>query len=67
MGSNPCLTRPVAPLIPNTPIPADGAAGVSLTQTLGWAGGDPNGDAVTYSVAFGRPTPNGNNDHRDQL
>ncbi len=46
---------------PNTPTntsPADGAAGVSVTTTLGWSGGDPDpGDTVTYDVYLGAANP----------
>jgi hypothetical protein len=46
-----------APYIPSDPIPADGAADVPLTQILSWRGGDPDGDPVTYTVAFGASDP----------
>jgi hypothetical protein len=45
------------PHMPANPIPADGAKDVPLTQTLHWQGGDPDGDPVTYTVAFGTSTP----------
>ncbi len=44
-------------LIPNTPpnpasnpIPAQSAVDVSLTPTFNWAGGDPDGNGVSYDV-----------------
>jgi hypothetical protein len=46
-----------APNVPSDPTPADGAAGVPLMQTLRWQGGDPDGDVVTYTVAFGAVNP----------
>jgi hypothetical protein len=38
-------------------MPINGATGVSLTSTLSWQGGDPDGDPVTYAVAFGIDDP----------
>jgi len=38
------------PNIPSNPAPADNAIGVSLNPTLGWAGGDPDGDPIPYTV-----------------
>jgi uncharacterized repeat protein (TIGR01451 family) len=45
---------------PNPPLlmaPSDGAPGLPLTQTLSWQDADPDGDALTYSLAFGASTP----------
>ncbi len=46
-----------APEAPLNPSPADGAAGIPLTATLSWAASDPDGDPVTYTVAFGTLNP----------
>jgi hypothetical protein len=46
-----------APYTPTNPIPANGATAVPSTQTLLWQGGDPDGDVVTYTVAFGDSDP----------
>ena len=46
-----------APYEPNNPSPPDGATGVSGSATLAWSGGDPDGDFVTYTVAFGTSSP----------
>lgn len=46
-----------APYAPGAPAPVDGAADVSLNPVLAWSGGDPDGDLVTYTVAFGDATP----------
>ena len=43
-----------APHTPANPTPADGATGVPTDQVLQWHGGDPDGDPVAYSVAFGQ-------------
>lgn len=45
------LLRPL-PDTPAAPIPAHGATGRSLNTTLGWSGGDRDGDAVAYDVYF---------------
>ncbi|MBU0980336.1 MAG: PKD domain-containing protein [Nanoarchaeota archaeon] len=48
----PIITN-LAPNMPNTPIPADGATDVPVsTSMLEWAGGDPDSDTVFYDVYF---------------
>ncbi len=47
----------VAPYAPSDPVPANGAATVFTNQTLRWQGGDPDGNPVTYTVAFGAGNP----------
>jgi hypothetical protein len=44
------------PYEPQNPFPANGSTNVSLTATLNWTGGDPDGDPVTYTVFFGNTT-----------
>jgi PKD repeat protein len=41
------------PNTPNDPTPQDNASNVPLDTQLGWSGGDPDGDPVTYDVYFG--------------
>ncbi len=38
---------------PSSPSPSDSATNISLSTVLGWTGGDPDGDNVTYRVYFG--------------
>jgi hypothetical protein len=45
-----------APNEPSNPAPANQTTGVSLTPSLSWTGGDPDGDPVTYDVFFGTAT-----------
>jgi len=45
---------------PDSPLaikPSDGAAALPLTQVLSWQGADPDGDSLTYALAFGASTP----------
>jgi hypothetical protein len=51
----PAVNRP--PNEPSDPTPPDGATGVANDATLAWSGGDPDGDFVTYTVAFGTVDP----------
>lgn len=46
-----------APYIPSNPIPLNSDGNISITQTLNWQGGDPDGDVVTYTIAFGSNNP----------
>ncbi|MCP4714574.1 MAG: hypothetical protein GY868_05600 [Deltaproteobacteria bacterium] len=46
------------PLVPSSPLPADGAERQFLTSMLSWTGGDTdNEDIVTYDISFGTETP----------
>ncbi|MFC1725382.1 hypothetical protein ACFL4T_07120 [candidate division KSB1 bacterium] len=42
-----------APNQPVNPSPSNGASGVSLSTSLSWTGGDPDGHTVTYDIYFG--------------
>jgi len=46
-----------APYTPSDPVPADGSTDVPTTPILSWQGGDPDGDPVAYTVAFGTSDP----------
>lgn|GEM_PF-2670651 len=41
------------PSPPNNPIPPSGSTDISITTDLSWTCSDPNGDPLTYTVAFG--------------
>lgn len=56
-GGQTVLINNNAPYIPSSPVPADGGTNVSTTQMLSWQGGDPDGDVVTYAIAFGTNNP----------
>jgi len=45
------------PNIPGTPAPTNGSNNIQLSATLGWNGGDPNSDTVTYDVYFDTANP----------
>nr|HPR32791.1 C10 family peptidase [Prolixibacteraceae bacterium] len=45
------------PFTPAHPVPPDECPNASLTPTLAWSGGDPNGDALSYSVYLGNTNP----------
>jgi hypothetical protein len=52
-------TAPVStpPNIPSSPGPANGVSGVLVQPTFTWVGGDPDGDAVTYTIYLGTASP----------
>jgi hypothetical protein len=45
------------PTTPTNPSPANAATNTSLTPSLTWTGGDPDGDPVTFDVYFGTTNP----------
>jgi Tol biopolymer transport system component len=45
------------PRTPSSPKPFNGETKVSLTPTLSWVGGDPDGDPVTYDIYFDTALP----------
>jgi len=45
------------PFPPSNPDPDNGSTDVNINKILGWTGGDPDGDQVTYDVYFGTVTP----------
>ncbi|MCF8358994.1 MAG: C10 family peptidase [Prolixibacteraceae bacterium] len=47
----------LAPYRPDNPVPVNGASDVSLSPKLMWAGGDPNGDDLTYEVYLDTVNP----------
>ncbi|HPS12857.1 MAG TPA: T9SS type A sorting domain-containing protein, partial [Prolixibacteraceae bacterium] len=48
----------LAPYEPSNPSPSNKATDILFTPTLGWSGGDPNGDDLTYKVYLGtNPNP----------
>jgi len=57
VSSRGMLALNAAPNTPSNPTPADGATIVPPGQVLTWAGGDPDGGTVTYTVAFSTSTP----------
>lgn len=45
------------PYKPDNPVPVNGVSNVSLSTKLMWAGGDPNGDDLTYEVYLDTVNP----------
>lgn len=45
------------PTTPSNPFPLDGSFNVNTQPTLSWSSGDPDGDAVFYSILFSESTP----------
>jgi formylglycine-generating enzyme required for sulfatase activity len=53
----PISTPNQAPLLPLYPNPANNSTGISTSPTLTWSCSDPDGDAPTYDVYFGKDNP----------
>jgi len=45
------------PYAPSNPSPVNGSTNADITVNLGWSGGDPDADTVTYDVYFGTTRP----------
>jgi VCBS repeat-containing protein len=45
------------PRVPSNPYPADEETNIPVEIVISWAGGDPDGDDVTYDVYFGDTSP----------
>jgi len=45
------------PYEPTNPYPENNSVNVDVETNLGWVGGDPDGDEVTYDIYFGKTNP----------